>query len=155
MPITDNPNDPRLGWGDRDLTPVPQNEVYLVLSEEERAKGFVRPFRASYVHVGKALPKYPLRDLSEEEKEQHSKWGYVKFEVYPESESPKTGKFWTQAELDSIGAGCGTLTKMATPIAETYARNPQFYGATYCMGCQKHLPVSEFIWDGTSERVGS
>jgi len=27
-----------------------QNEVYIVLSEEERAKGFVRPVRCRYVH---------------------------------------------------------------------------------------------------------
>lgn len=155
MPVTDDPKDPRLGWGERDEKPVPQNEVYLVLSDEERAKGFVRPLRLSYVHVGKPKPKYPLRDLSEEEKAEHSRYGYVAHEAYPESEFPLTGKYWTQAELDSIHKGCGTLTTMARPIAETYARNPQFYGATYCMGCQKHLPVSEFVWDGTEERVGS
>lgn len=155
MPVTDNPNDPRLGWGERDEKPVPQNEVYLVLSEEERAKGFVRPVRLSYVHVGKEKPKYPLRELTDEEKEAHSVYGYVRFEPYPESESPLTGKYWTQAQLDSINKGCGTKTTMSRPIAETYARNPQFYGATYCAGCQKHLPVDEFVWDGTEERVGS
>lgn len=50
---------------------------------------------------------------------------------------------------------CGTLTSMGRTIAETYARNPKFYGATYCVGCQRHLPVSEFVWDGTTELVGS
>jgi hypothetical protein len=29
---------------------VPQADVYLVLSEEERAKGFVRPVRRAYWH---------------------------------------------------------------------------------------------------------
>jgi hypothetical protein len=101
MSYTTNPNDPRLGHGP-DETPVPQNEVYLVLSQEERAKGFVRPYRDSYVHTK-----------------------------------------------------CGTLTKMSEPIAETYARDPKFYGATYCVGCSKHLPVDEFVWDGTNEKVGS
>lgn len=153
MPTTENPNDPRLGHG-VNKAPVPQNEVYLVLSEEERAKGFIRPYRGGYIHVGKPTPKYPLRDLTDEEKERFGH-DYVKFEVYPESESPKTGKFWTQEQLDSIGAGCGNLTILAREIAETYARNPQFYGATYCVNCQKHLPVDEFVWSGTNERVGT
>jgi hypothetical protein len=48
--LTDDPNDPRLTHG-ADTQPGPQNEVYLVLSEEDRAKGFVRPLRRAYVHV--------------------------------------------------------------------------------------------------------
>jgi hypothetical protein len=31
--------------------PGKQNKVYLVLSEDERAKGFVRPVRGSYFHT--------------------------------------------------------------------------------------------------------
>lgn len=99
--LTTDPNDPDLGRG-ADTEPGGQNKAYLVLSEEERAKGFVRKVRQSYVH--------------------------------------KT---------------CGGLTTMSRAIAETYAREPKFYGYTYCVHCQKHLPVSEFLWDGTSEEVGS
>jgi len=100
--LTTDPKDPRLGHG-VDTEPVPQNEAYLVLSEEERAQGFVRPVRRAYVH--------------------------------------KT---------------CGSLTMMSRAIAETYARDPKFYGATYCCACQKHLPVSEFAWDdGVGTPVGS
>lgn len=48
-----------------------QQECYLVLSEEERAKGFVRPVRSSYVHrqcgaattMGLALAETYARDL--------------------------------------------------------------------------------------------
>jgi hypothetical protein len=101
MSLTTDPKDPRLGRG-ADDKPVPQNEAYLILSEEERAKGFIRPVRKSYVHET-----------------------------------------------------CGTATKMDISIAETYARNPKFYGATYCVHCQKHLPVGEFVWEGTNEKVGS
>lgn len=50
---------------------------------------------------------------------------------------------------------CGGVTTMSQAIAETYARDPGFYGATYCVVCAKHLPVSEFTWDGTDEQVGS
>lgn len=50
---------------------------------------------------------------------------------------------------------CGAQTSMALEIAETYARNPGFYGATYCSGCKDHHPVAEFVWDGTDEAVGS
>ena len=35
--LTTNPKDPRLGHGSDDK-PVPQQEAYLILSEEERAK---------------------------------------------------------------------------------------------------------------------
>jgi hypothetical protein len=102
MGITDDPTDPRIVRGSRDTEPTEQHEVYLVLSEDERAKGFVRPLRRSYVHTA-----------------------------------------------------CGCVTTMATAIAETYARDPKFYGATYCVHCRKHLPVGEFVWDGTNELVGS
>lgn len=102
MSLTTDPTHPDLTRGvDSEVTP--QAKVYLVLSDEEKAKGFVRPVRRTYVH-----------------KE------------------------------------CGVATTMALGIAETYARDPKFYGATYCVGCRKHLPVGEFIWDdGSGEIVGS
>lgn len=102
MSLTTDPNDPRLGHGS-DEHPVPQNEKYLVLSEDERAKGFVRPLRRAYIHVD----------------------------------------------------GCGAYTNMGLALCETYARNPKFYGATYCCGCQMHRPVAEFRWVEDYEVVGS
>ena len=54
-----------------------------------------------------------------------------------------------------IHTKCGVETKMNLQIAETYARNPKFYGSTYCVSCEKHLPVSEFKWSNTDEIVGS
>jgi hypothetical protein len=42
---------------------------------------------------------------------------------------------------------------MAREIAETYARDPKFYGATWCMACRTHLPVEEFIWDDVNNEV--
>lgn len=49
---------------------------------------------------------------------------------------------------------CGAETKMARDIAETYARDPAFYGGTYCVTCRMHRPLVEFVWlDGS--RVGS
>ena len=158
MSLTTDPNHPDLGHGS-DTKPVPQNKTYLVLSDEERAKGFVRPVRSSYVHVGPPASKYPMRDLTEEEKERHAQWNYVKFEIYPPEKLPLTGSFWTQERLDKASkGGCGTVTTMGQAIAETYARNPAFYGSTYCVGCSRHLPVGaqgEFLWDGTDERVGT
>lgn len=54
---------------------------------------------------------------------------------------------------------CGSTTRMADPLAATYARSPEFYGATYCVKCRRHLPVDEFEWverDGSSgSRVGT
>jgi len=46
-------------------------------------------------------------------------------------------------------------TTMGFGLAETYARNPKFYGLTFCTGCSGHFPVDQFFWDGTAERVGS
>lgn len=99
--VTTDPKDPRLTHG-LDDEPVEQAEVYLVLSDDERARGFVRPLRRSYFH--------------------------------------------------NI---CGAVTRMGLDIAATYARNPEFYGSTYCTACRMHRPVSEFVWDGTDEVVGS
>jgi hypothetical protein len=109
MTFTTDPNDPRLTHGVDD-EPTPMAEVYLVLSEEERARGFVRPVRSTYVHMG------PIQGTS---------------------------------------TPCGAATTMGMALAETYARDPKFYGATYCTTCQRHAPVSEFTWDGTDEKVGS
>lgn len=82
-----------------------QQKAYVVLSAEERAKGFVRPVRDAYVH----------------EK-------------------------------------CGSTTTMGRALAETYARDPSFYSGTFCCACRAHFPVGadgEFVWRGTSEKVGT
>jgi hypothetical protein len=43
-------------------------------------------------------------------------------------------------------ATCGTVTTMGRKLAETYARDPYFYGATFCCGCNVHRPLAEFTW---------
>jgi hypothetical protein len=78
---------------------------YVVLSEAERTKGFVRPVRDSYIH----------------EK-------------------------------------CGAKTTMNVAIAETFAKQPDFYSGTFCSRCRAHFligPYGEFVWDGTEEKVGT
>jgi hypothetical protein len=150
MSTTTDRNDPDLGHG-ADSAPKPQNTKYLVLSEEERAKGYVRPLRDTYQHVGER-PKYPLRELTEDERQRYARFSYTHYEPYPDSEAPQIGRYWTKSQLE---AGCGGVTTMGAAIAETYARDPKFYGATYCCGCHMHRPVAEFVWIGTEERVGS
>ncbi len=113
MSLTSDPNDPRLTHG-ADDKPGPQAEVYLVLSEEDRAKGFIRPLRRSYIHVGLGGSEYA-----------------------------RTSK------------GCGVQTRMGLALCETYARQPSFYGSTYCVGCQMHCPVAEFVWSEDGQVVGS
>ena len=44
---------------------------------------------------------------------------------------------------------------MTTALAETYARDPAFYGRTFCTKCRYHFDVDDFTWDGTEDRVGS
>jgi hypothetical protein len=46
---TSDRNDPRLSHGS-DTEPVPMSEAYLVLSDADRARGFIRPVRRSYRH---------------------------------------------------------------------------------------------------------
>jgi len=134
------------------------HKSYIVLTDAERAKGFVRPVRRTYRHVGTPPPKHELRDLTEDETAKFSQFGYIKFEPYGPEESPKTGRYWTQAQLDNIGKGCRGRTTMSQAIAETYARDPRFYGSTMCVTCGAHYkvgPDGEFVWEGTDERVGT
>lgn len=147
--ITDDPNHPGINVP----TASGQNETYLVLSEAERAKGFVRPYRDSYKHVG-APPKYPLFDLTDEQKARVGGGNsYVKFEKYPPERGPALGRYWTAAEL--ARKGCGAVTTMGRLLSETYARQPSFYGSTFCVGCGAHHEVAEFVWTADGQVVGS
>jgi hypothetical protein len=103
MGLTTDPEDSCLA----EIRPDGQQECYLILSAEERAKGFVRPVRRSYVHIK-----------------------------------------------------CGSVTTMGQELAETYARDPAFYGGTFCAKCRTHFRLitadgPQFFWEGTDERVGS
>jgi hypothetical protein len=134
---------------------------HFVLCPEDRAKGYVEPYRKSYIHVGPPGPTYALRDLDDEEKQRFEKHGYVKYEAYPEGspERPACGRYWSQAQLDRVHKGCGSLTTMPQTCAETYAVQPEYYGSTFCCGCRGYFPVGkdgEFVWDTSSmQRVGT
>ena len=133
---------------------------YIVLSEHERAKGFVRPVRYSYIHQPElAGPQYPLRDLTPEEAKRFIGVGYDKYEEYPKThEGGGLGRYWKASDLERLRRSCGVKTTMGQALSETYARKPDFYGATYCCGCGAHYPVGakgEFVWDGTDEKVGT
>lgn len=82
MGLTTDPNEPCL----KDIKPDGQQCCYLVLSEEERAKGFVVPLHREYTHLK-----------------------------------------------------CGAVTHMGLALCETYARNPKFYGGTFCCTCGQHF----------------
>lgn len=135
---------------------------HWVLSEAERAKGFVRPVRHSYQHVGRPGPTFPLVPVTPEQAalfNDGSEDDFVMYEPYPEGfRGSALGRFWTQADINAIGKGCGGVTHMPQAIAETYAREPRYYGSTFCCGCRAYLEVGEqgeFVWDGTQERVGT
>ena len=133
---------------------------HYVLCPEDRAKGYVETYRASYIHVGPPGPEFRLRDLTAEESKIYGGNGYVKFEPYPEGHhGSSTGRFWTQEQLDKVGKGCGQLTTMPAACAETYAAQPEYYGSTFCCGCGAYFKVGrdgEFVWDRQSmQRVGT
>jgi hypothetical protein len=50
---------------------------------------------------------------------------------------------------------CGTVTTMGQSLSETYARDPNFYSHTFCVRCNRHLPVAEFVWTADGQAVGS
>lgn len=79
-----------------------QHKAYIVLCDDERAKGFTRPYRDRYRHTK-----------------------------------------------------CGGVTTMGIKLSETYARDPGFYGATFCCACNAHFPVAEFTWTADGQVVGS
>jgi len=104
MSTTSDRDDPGL----KEVLPNGQNAKYLVLSEEERQKGFIRPVHRTYRHTL-----------------------------------------------------CSTETTMGEALSETYARQPTFYGATFCAHCKAHFPVGEdgeFFWKvsgGDGPKVGT
>lgn len=137
--LTTDRDHPELGHGETEG----RNKVYLILSDEERARGFIRPVRRSYEHVGVTI-------CGKEKKFDGDPNTY-----YCKSKPGHEGECGP-AYRDKNGIrGCGAVTTMAVEIAETYARKPDFYGLTFCVGCNKHLPVEEFVWEGTNEKVGS
>lgn len=141
-----------------------QHKAYIVLCTEERAKGFVRPYRDSYQHVGRLNSHWKgvHRMLTDEEKQKYPTRDYVAVMTIITNEDGtfKGGAYTTQKELDAwrqqerVG-GCGAVTKMGRALSETYARDPKFYGATFCCYCNTHLPVTEFIWTADGKTVGT
>ena len=127
MSLTTDPNDPRLCRG-IDNEPSPQCETYLVLSEEERAKGFVRPVRTSYIHVGRDLSHYKgiHRMLTEEEQNKYPDKKYVAILTIITNDDGtfKGGTYVTNEELIAYQfgkrtGGCNTSTIMGQDLSET------------------------------------
>ena len=113
-----------------------QHKGYIVLCAEERAKGFARPYRDSYKHVGK------LEGCANYQRPDGVMGGACLNCWHPQPDHVRVG-------------GCGTVTTMGRALSETYARDPKFYGATFCCGCNRHLPVAEFVWTADRQEVGS
>jgi hypothetical protein len=64
MSHTTDPSDPRLTHG-TDSEPTQQAPAYLVLSDDERAKGFVRPVRRTYFHEKCGVPTTMSQAIAE------------------------------------------------------------------------------------------
>jgi hypothetical protein len=142
--LTTDPNHPDLGHGGDD-TPVPQNKKYLVLSDDELAKGFVRPVRDTYIHTGLHFIGQ-TRPLTDDEKARFVHPDDTDPFVLVEMRDEGKERFWTKGEYEQVGKGCSTATTMGQKLSETYARDPKFYGSTYCVRCSMHRPVREFRW---------
>lgn len=76
-------------------------------------------------------------------------------EAYLVLDEDERKKAFTRPYRDTyLHTSCGAMTKMGYQIAETMARDPHFYGGTYCTQCHMHRPLSEFTWEDGS-KVGS
>lgn len=135
-----------------------QHKAYVVLCPDERAKGFVRPYRDSYIHGGRSIcGKYLNMEGN------RTLGGRIDICVMKPGHDGECIQFQSLVQPDAAHAqakgkfpvGCGTATTMGRALSETYARDPQFYGATFCTGCNQHLPVGEFQWTADGETVGS
>src|ERR1043165_3911417 len=124
-----------------------QHKAYIVLCPDERAKGFIRPYRDEYRHVGRSICGNLCdsdarlggsRTICSDEFNHVGKCGFQTRVVHQPEHA--------QIEATHRIGGCGTVTTMGRALSETYARDPSFYGATFCCGCNRHLPVQEFIW---------
>ena len=81
-----------------------QYSDHYILTESERKKEYIRPYRISYKHLK-----------------------------------------------------CNSITTVPIKVAETYARQPNFYGSTFCCKCRNYFPVGEdgeFVWCEDGEKVG-
>jgi hypothetical protein len=133
-----------------------QHASYIVLCPDERAKGFVRPYRDAYKHVGMAGPD-PQNRLTHSQSQPES---FI--ELAPRSDphnhdepAERIVRYWTREQIAAAGKGCGTVTTMGRALSETYARQPTFYTHTFCVYCNQHLLVAEFVWTLDGARVGS
>lgn len=144
----------------REIDPTTgMQKAYVVLSDEERAKGFVRPVRTQYRHVGQSVcgklvgdPDLNLggpRSICTMKPDHEDECIITRTVTQPEH---------ARAMSEHTLGGCNAITTMARALAETYARDPKFYSGTYCAVCRGHFhvgPEGEFIWEGTDERVGT
>jgi hypothetical protein len=158
--LTTDPKHEDLGHG-ADDKPVPQNKCYLVLSDEERAKGFVRPVRSQLRarrHRGAEVSAARHHGRAGEELARRRP--FVKFEPYPQPAQGLVHRALLDAERCStrVGKGCGTLTTMGRALAETYARKPASTARPTAAAAHMHRPVGadgEFVWDGTDDAGGA
>jgi len=56
------------------------------------------------------------------------------------------GEFVQEPRETYIHEDCGTATTMTGDLPESVARDPTYYGKTFCAGCGKHVPVEEVEW---------
>lgn len=119
-----------------------QHPSYIVLCEEERRRGFVRPYRDTYKHVGSCGKEQPPVE------DQIDRFFCLMVKGHD-------GPCLEFVHGEHPGRGCGSVTTMGRALSETYARDPKFYGATFCVSCNRHLPVAEFVWTADGKQVGS
>lgn len=145
-----------------------QQKDYVVLTPAERAKGFVRPVRDAYRHVGLDICGSNLGPWNHGDSFVATVCGGLKGHSGEHGHDGKHRVFVaTQPQLDRLQEtgrfkGCDAVTTMSQSIAETYARDPAFYSGTFCTTCREHFPVGErgeFTWyenDGREgQRVGT
>jgi hypothetical protein len=134
----------RLGPKPEDLTPDPAAVKRLV----ENARVAIEEAKAEEIPEADRSKRCMLSGNPEtpEHREINPLTGMQKDYVVLCPDERKKG-FVRPVRRSYVHKKCGTVTTMGLALAETYARDPGFYGGTFCCGCRTHFPLVEFRWE--------
>lgn len=95
-----------------------------------------------YIHVGNKVPTTNMRELTRAERARYNDYRYIGFVPYPESMHPKKGMF---IRHDDIAHQCGKPTKSDGVDLDV--------DHLWCHGCKDIVPIDQFVWEDTWDRI--
>lgn len=90
-------------------------------------------------------------NMAEEEFDYGEKRDDGQFENHPTIDE---GEFKRPIRLEYKHNRCGGVTRMGRKLAESIARDPDYYDSTFCSKCGDYFPLEEFEWVDDGVTVG-